>query len=268
MAKAKRSKKPAAKRRRKILTATARIKAAAKKSAARIAKGARIVRRAAKSVAKKRAKKAADKFVLHGFFASVPSCKVGLMLTMCGVAWDYRHVDLMNNRQQTSEFRLMNRFAQVPVLEHAGHMICQSDTILLYLAQATGKFGGRSEQERLRISEWLHWEVGELAIGVGLSRFFVRMAPNTAQETKDFIRKRGERALTALDRQLGQAKFLVGAAPTVADIAIFPCIATAEEGGFNIASYPNVQAWAERMLALPGVRHPYTIMPKEDRIAA
>jgi hypothetical protein len=29
-----------------------------------------------------------------------------------------------------------------------------------------------------------------------------------------------------------------------------------------------VQAWAERMLALPGAAHPYTVMPKESRPAA
>jgi glutathione S-transferase len=259
----KKSKKPAKRARRK-LTATARIKAAAKKSAARAAKGAPIGRRAAaKSAAKK---KAPDKFILHGFFASMPSSKVGLMLSMCGVAWDYRHVDLMNGRQQAPEFRALNRFAQVPVLQHGGRTICQSDTILWYLAQVTGKFGGRSEDDKLRISEWLNWELGELAVGVSISRFFTRMAPDTPQATKDFIRKRGERALGMLDRHLGSTKFLVGAAPTIADIAIFPAIATADEGGFKVADYPNVHAWAERMLTFPGVKHPYAFMPKEDRV--
>ncbi len=261
MARKKKSKKPA-KRARKKLTATARIKAAAKKSAARAAKGAPIGRTPAAKAAKK---KAADKFVLHGFFASMPSSKVGLMLSMCGVKWDYRHVDLMKSEHMTPAFRALNRFAQVPVLQHGGRTICQSDTILWYLAQATGRFGGRSEDEKLRISEWLNWDLSELAVGVSISRFFARMAPDTPQATKDFIRKRGERALGMLDRHLGSTKFLVGAAPTIADIAIFPAIATADEGGFKIADYPNVHAWAERMLTFPGVKHPYTIMPKESR---
>ncbi len=261
---AKKKARKTGKRARKKLTATSRIKAAARKSAARAAKGAPIGSGAtAKPAAKK---KGADKFVLHGFFGSLPSCKVGLMLSMCDAKWDYRHVDLPGGAQMTPAFRALNRFAQVPVLQHAGRTICQSDTILWYLAQTTGRFGGRSEDDKLRISEWLNWDLSDLAIGVGISRFFARMAPDTAQDTKDFIRKRGERALGLLDRHLGGTRFLIGSTPTIADVAIFPWIATAEEGGFTIANYPNIHAWAERMMTLPGVKHPYTIMPKEDRV--
>jgi len=255
------------KRARKTLTATTRIKAAAKKSAARAAKGAPIGRSSRTKLAARK-KKASDKFILHGFFGSLPSCKVGLMLSMCDAKWDYRHVDLPGGAQMTPAFRALNRFAQVPVLQHGERTIVQADTILWYLAQATGRFGGRSEEDKLRISEWLNWDLSDLAVGVGISRFFARMAPNTAQDTKDFIRKRGERALGLLDRHLGGSRFLIGSAPTIADVAIFPWIATAEEGGFTIANYPNIFAWAERMMTVPGVAHPYTIMPKESRLAA
>ena len=269
MAKAKTAKKTARKkapkRAPKKLVASAKMKVAAKRSAARAAKGAPIGGRPVKRATRP---KGAEKFVLHGFFGSLPSCKVGLMLSMCGVKWDYRHVDLPGGEQMTPAFRALNRFAQVPVLEHGGHTICQSDTILWYVAQATGRFGGRNEDEKLRISEWLNFDLSDMAVGVGISRFFARMAPDTPQATKDFIHKRGERALGTLDRHLGTSKFLVGASPTIADIAIFPWVATAEEGGFTIANYPNVHAWAERMLTFPGVRHPYTIMPKESRAAA
>ncbi|HJS32851.1 MAG TPA: glutathione S-transferase C-terminal domain-containing protein [Alphaproteobacteria bacterium] len=61
---------------------------------------------------------------------------------------------------------------------------------------------------------------------------------------------------------------IAGPLPTIADVAVFPWVATADEGGFDIARYPNVRDWAERMLKLPGAAHPYAIMPKEDRVAA
>lgn len=271
MAKAKKAAKKTkkvAKRGRKKLVASARIKAAAKRSAARAARGAPIGRRGAAKPATKAKAKAPDKFVLHGFFASMPSSKVGLMLSMSGARWDYRHIDITKGEHITPAYRAMNRFAQVPVLQHGERTICQSDTILWYLAEQTGRFGGRSEDEKLRISEWLNWDLSELAVGVSISRFIARMAPDTPQATKDFIRKRGERALGMLDRHLGSTKFLIGAAPTIADIAIFPALATADEGGFKIADYPNIHAWAERMMTFPGAGHPYTIMPKESRVAA
>jgi glutathione S-transferase len=268
MASKKKSKKSAKRARKpKKLVASARIKAAAKKSAVRAAKGAPIRkgRAAGKSGAKK---KGADKFVLHGFFASLPSCKVGLMLTMCDAKFDYRHTDLNSGQQKSPEFQALNRYAQVPVLRHGERAICQSNAILWYLAEQTGRFGGRNEEEKIRISEWLAWDLADMAVGVGLCRFINRMAPNTGQETRDFVRARGERALATLDRHLGGSKFMVGPQPTIADIAIFPWVATAEEGGYTIANYPNVHAWAERMMTVPGVKHPYSLLPKEDRVAA
>jgi glutathione S-transferase len=263
MAKAKRTAKKTKARKPKKLVASAKLRAAAKKSAARAARGAPIRKSAARSAKAK--PKAPEKFVLHGLFASLPSCKVGLMLSMCGAKWGYKHVKLMEGEQKTPEFQALNRFGQVPVLQHGDRRISQSNTILWYLAQQLGKFGGRNEDEKLRISEWLNWDLSELAPGIGVTRYIVRMAPNTGQETRDFIRARADRALATLDRHLGTSKFLVGAQPTIADIAVFPWIAAAEEGGFTIANYPNVHAWAERMLTFPGAAHPYAIMPKEDR---
>ncbi len=264
MAKAKKRTKTKPKARKpKKLMASARIKAAAKKSAARAAKGAPIGK-----APKVKARKPNDAITLHGVFLSMPTAKVGLMLSMCGARWNYRHVALRDGQHKTPEYLAMNRFAQVPVLQHGDRCIAQSNAILQYLAQHFGRFQGRSEGDTWRIAEWLGWDFDRLSVGVGLSRSFAKFHPQTHDELKNYMRARGEQALAMLDRHLGGSKFLVGGSPTIADIAVFPWIATADEGGFIVANYPNVQAWAERMLTVPGVAHPYTILPKEDRAAA
>jgi|GEM_PF-176464 len=264
MAKAKKRAKAKPKARKpKKLVASPRIKAAAKKSAARAAKGAPIGK-----ASKIKAKKADDTLTLYGVFLSMPCAKVGLMLSMCGAKWNYRHVDMRAGQHKSPEYLAMNRYGQVPVLKHGDRCIAQSNAILQYLAQHFGRFQGRSENEAWRIAEWLSWDFDRLSSGVGLSRTFAKFQPQTHDEVKNYMRGRGEQALTLLDRHLGSSKFMVGGAPTLADIAIFPWVATADEGGFTIANYPNVQAWAERMLTFPGVAHPYTILPKEDRVAA
>ena len=253
-------------RRSKKLVASARIKAAAKKSAARAAKGAPIRKKIAAAV-KKILRPKEEPFTLYGVFLSMPSAKVGLMLSMCGAKWHYRHVNMREGQNKTPEYLAMNRYGQVPVLKHGERCLVQSNAILQYLAHHFGRFQGRSETERARVAEWLFWDFDRFSSGVGLSRTFARFQPQTHEEVKNFARSRGEQALAVLDRQLGGSKFLVGSAPTIADIAIFPWVATAEEGGFNVANYPNVQSWAERMLTFPGVAHPYTLMPEEDRPA-
>jgi glutathione S-transferase len=261
-AKKKAQRKPA----RKKLTASAKMQAAAKKSAARAARGAPIRRGTASRAPKAAAKKKADRIVLNGLHLSVPSCKVGLALAMMGIPFEYRHIDLASGAGKTPDYLAKNRYGQVPVLEHGDLTIAQSNVILQYLADTFGKFAGRTPQDRIRIAEWLMWDQDFMHSGVGWPRGFTRFNPQH-EEVLKFARTRGERALGLLDRHLGTSKFLVGSQPTVADIASFAWVATADEGGWDLSRWPNVQAWAERMLALPGAAHPYTVMPKESTAA-
>ena len=262
-AKKKAQRKPA----RKKLTASARMQAAAKKSAARASRGAPIRRATSGRPGGKAAKKASGRVVLNALHASIPSCKVGLALTLMGVPFDYRHIDLAAGVSRTPEYIAKNRMGQVPVLEHNGMAITQSNVILQYLADTFGKFGGRTPQEKIRISEWLMWDQDFMHSGVGMPRVFAKFYPTTHEEIVKYCRGRGERAFGVLDRHLGNSKFLVGNQPTIADIAVFTWVTIAEEGGHDLSRWPNVQAWAERMLKLPGAAHPYTVMPKEDRTA-
>jgi len=251
---------------RRVLKASAAMRAAAAKSARRAKRPAR-GQRLPKGPPPK-GTGPGGRPVLYGLHLSVPSCKVGLALSLIGVTFDYRHVDLAAGSHKTPDFSAKNRFQQVPVLEHEGHFICQSNAILAYLAETYGKLGGRSKPEKLRVAEWLSWEQDRMP-SVGMTRAFTKfpqMKPN--DQVFDWVRARGEAALGTLDRQLGQTKFLAGADPTIADVAAFAWVATAGEGGLEIARWPSVQAWAERMMKLPGAAHPYDVMPKEDRIAA
>lgn len=265
---AKRAKKKAQRKAaRKKLTASPKLQAA-RKSAARAARGATIRKSASGRAPKTAAKRKSGKVVLNGLRLSVPSCKVGLALTMMDIPFEYRHIDLAAGAGRAPEYLAKNRWGQVPVLEHGDLTVAQSNVILLYLADTFGKFGGRTPQEKIRIAEWLMWDQDFMSTGVGMPRAFARLFPDTHEAVVSFCRKRGERALGALDRHLGTSKFLVGSRPTVADIAVFAWVATAEEGGYDLARWPNVQAWAERVLALPRAAHPYTVMPTESRAAA
>jgi glutathione S-transferase len=37
------------------------------------------------------------------------------------------------------------------------------------------------------------------------------------------------------------------------------------EGGFDIANWPNLKEWAERLKAMPGFALPYELIPSKDR---
>jgi len=65
-------------------------------------------------------------------------------------------------------------------------------------------------------------------------------------------RRRGEAALAVMEGHLSQRSFFVGERYTIADIALFAHTHVAPEGGFDLAPYPAVRAWIERVQAEPG----------------
>jgi glutathione S-transferase len=54
------------------------------------------------------------------------------------------------------------------------------------------------------------------------------------------------------DRRCEGGTFLVGARPTVADIACFPNVALAPDGGVSLDPYPSIRLWMRAIRALPG----------------
>ena len=206
-------------------------------------------------------------YTLYGSFLSAPTYKAGLMLSLSGVKFAYRHVDLSKGQHKEPGYLAISRWGQVPALVHGPRRIVQSNVILHYLAEATQKFRGRGDDARWQALEWLAWEADRLLPGMGRSRFFVRfMKPEPP--IADYFRKAAEAGLTTLDAHLAKSPFLVGNEPTIADIGCFGTIVHAAEANIDLGDWPQVNAWCERIRALPGFKPPYELLPKVDAEAA
>lgn len=216
------------------------------------------------SATKKATPRAKGPIVFYGHFNSMPAAKVRLMLALTGTPFQYRHVDLREGAQRRPEYLAMNRFGQVPVLQHGDVTLAQSNVILRYLADLLGRMGGSNEAERREISQWLDFEADLMSSGIRALRSAVRFL-NADPAVRQFFRARAERALNTLDTVLAGRDFLAGSRPSIADIAVLPHLTVADEAEFDLTPYANVRAWMDRMLALPGAGHPYDLMPKEDR---
>jgi glutathione S-transferase len=262
MAKAAKSK---AKAKSKTARRAAKAKPAPKAATKRPAPRAKARRPAARpAVGKPGLGRGQGRIVFYGHFNSMPSSKVGLMLALAGAPFSYRHVDLAQGAQKQPDYLALNRFGQVPAIQHGHVTLAQSNVILRYLADMLGKFSARNEAEAREIAQWLDWEADLVSSGVRAVRGAVRFWKSDPAVVQ-FVRGRAERALGMLDAALADRDYLVGGHPTIADIAVLPHVLVVHEGEFDLAPYPNVRAWADRMLALPGAGHPYEIMPKENR---
>ncbi|MDA0228661.1 MAG: glutathione S-transferase family protein [Proteobacteria bacterium] len=205
-----------------------------------------------------------DKSVkLYGHYISIPSCKVGLMLSMGGIPHSYHHVDLMKGEHKEPAFLGLNRFTQVPVIVHAGKTICQSDVILVYLAEQFTSLDGSTENERLRVREWLCWQADRLW-NITRARSQIKFQ-NGAPAVVEQLQKASRDALGVLDAHLAGGEFIVGGSPTIADVACFTVVAYVADAEIDIAEWPAIIAWQARMAARDGCGNWDEIMPKESR---
>ncbi|WP_448204824.1 glutathione S-transferase family protein [Azospirillum sp. sgz302134] len=200
-------------------------------------------------------------YTVYGHWNSQPAARVVLFLSMAGEPFVYRHVDVRTGQQKTPEYLAINRFGRVPTLVHGDLSISESGVILTYLAEKTGKFGGRDEREKLKLAEWLSW-LADVLLPVQRARA-VR-AFNGDTNALPWLDTGAASGLALFDEHLAGRDFIQSERVTIADIFAFPWIDLVEEANIDLGKYPNVQAWRARMLAQPGARQQYELMPRQN----
>src|SRR4051812_26402215 len=114
----------------------------------------------------------AARYTLHGIWLSGPTYKVGLFLSLAGEPFDYVQVNLREGEHKRPEYLAKQRFGQVPLIDDNsnGRHLCQSASILEYLADKTGKFGGATLEQRIEAREWVFWGWDRLTRGIYRTR--------------------------------------------------------------------------------------------------
>ncbi len=143
-----------------------------------------------------------------------------------------------------------------------GRNLCQSASILEYLADALGKFGGASEMERIEAREWMFWDFDRLAMHIYRMRGQRLGIRSISQSTAEMHVAEAGMALKVLDDHLKGRDWLVGEGLTIADIDIYGVTSYAGQGGYDLSAYPNLAAWMGRMEAQKGFRPNMELLPK------
>jgi glutathione S-transferase len=205
----------------------------------------------------------ADGFTLYGSFTSSSTYKAMLFLALARLPFSFKTVNLRDGAQKSPAYRDVNRYGQVPALRHGGLTIVQSNVILDYLARTTGCFEGETEPERWRAREWLSWEADAIT-NIARVRHFSRFRAVEPAVMAHF-RLLAEAALSFLNETLAERHWLAGDRCTIADIGCWGRMVFMAEGGIDIARWPQVEAWARRLTAMPGFALPDDLIPKRDQ---
>ncbi|AJE46847.1 glutathione S-transferase family protein [Celeribacter indicus] len=147
-------------------------------------------------------------------------------------------------------FSRFSRRRRIPVLLEEGRPpLEESAAILLRLARGTDLLPERFGDVVL---SWLIWDQAELSKPLALPRHYARTGQSGARaEEIARLRQEAHAGLAFLDGWLSARDWLAGDGFTVADLGLHCYVALAGEGGTDIAPYPAVRAWLDRIRARP-----------------
>ncbi|MDQ1194634.1 glutathione S-transferase family protein [Agrobacterium sp. SORGH_AS 787] len=194
--------------------------------------------------------------ILYDYILS-PSCyKVRLMAALTGQQLTLRAVDFHPGAEHRGpEFLALNPAGSIPILVDGDLVLTESSAILVYIAgKAAPVWLGTSEPSTAaRIQQWLSFSA-RLTASLGGARLHEMLhRPGDI----DALRASGVLALRELEAALFEQRlkgetFLVGNTATIADIACFPYVALAPDGGVSLDAYPSIRLWMRAIRSLDG----------------
>ncbi|MBO9508067.1 glutathione S-transferase family protein [Thalassospira sp. A3_1] len=200
--------------------------------------------------------------MIRFYFHPTPNpAKISLFLEEAGLPYEIVPVDTKKGEQHSSEFRAINPNGKVPAIvdtDGAGGKetrVFDSNAILIYLAEKTGKFLGAVE-DRGELLSWLMFIASGLGPFSGQAVHFQHVAPAGNDYGVNRYRKEIERHYRVMDDHLAGREFVVGGSYTIADMSLWGWI---ERAAFVMKSdepldpYPNLKKWYQGICARPAV---------------
>jgi glutathione S-transferase len=194
-------------------------------------------------------------YTLYSDQRSGNSYKVRLALARLGIPFKLVEVDLLQGESRTPEFLAKNPNGQIPLLEVASNRyLAESNAILWYVADGS-TLAPEDRIERAEAMQWMFFEQHSLEPNIGAAYFWlglIKGGRDLQQHVLDDWLENGYRALGVMEMHLAKHEFFVDGSFTIADIALYAYTHVAERCDFDLARYPAVRAWLERVAAEPG----------------
>lgn len=208
-----------------------------------------------------------SEYQLYCMAESGNAYKAALALELAGCDWKPVFVDFFGGEARSDAFRKINEMGEVPVLVHGDVKITQSGVIQDYITEQTGKFGGKTAQERREVLRWILWDNHKLSSQAGMLRFLMNFLPEDKRPTAvfPFVAGRLQAAYAVLDAHLKGREWIAADHPTMADFSCCGYLYYPEPFGFDRKDWPNIDAWLDRIAALEGWKHPYDMMQRGFR---
>lgn len=199
------------------------------------------------------------------FFWPTPNgFKVTMFFEEAGIPYNVHPINIGAGDQFKPEFLAIapnNRMPAITDPEGPGGepiSIFESGAILQYLGRKFDQFYPTDERARVKVEEWLMWQMGGFGPMLGQNHHFNQYAPEKLPYAMKRYTDETHRLYGVLNKQLEGKQFITGDY-TIADMACLGWARGWEKQGMDIAEFPNVGGWIDRLMARPAVQKAFDV---------
>ncbi len=192
-------------------------------------------------------------YKVYGDMVSGNCYKIKLLMQLLGIEHEWIHVDVLKGETRTEAFGEMNKNLKIPVLAiSADEYLAESNAILNYLAEGS-VFLPKDRLQKARVLEWQFFEQYSHEPYIAVARYINKYLGLPEELAEEYLSKQegGHKALAVMESHLKESKYLVGDALTIADISLYAYTHVADEGGFDLNTYPNIKRWLDTIESTP-----------------
>lgn len=196
--------------------------------------------------------------------------KASIMLEESGLSYKVRPMALERKEQKEEWFLALNPNGRIPcITDDDGPggkpvTVFESGAILMYLAEKSGRLIPADPIARIEVLKWLFFASGHVT-HTGLCVHWQVRNRDTGKEHAHLKQwqEENDRVYGVLERALSDRDYLAGDY-SIADIAAYPWVHRWQFQEIDLANYPNVAAWLDRIAARPAVHRGLQIPPRDD----
>ncbi len=191
--------------------------------------------------------------------------KISVALEEMALPYEVHVVDITKGEQHAPGFVALSPNHKIPAIVDpdgpggAPISIFESGAILIYLARKTGQFLPSDERAQVEVLEWLMFQMGGFGPAPGQVHHFIAL-DNEADRSYGLKRYMAEtrRLYDVMDKRLADREFFA-ADISIADFAIIGWAWRHQRHQVDLADFPNVQRWYQRMMARPAVARGFAV---------
>lgn len=187
-------------------------------------------------------------------FPSPNPQKVTFALEELGLDCELIPVDLAKGEQKSAAFLAVNPAGRTPVLADGDLVLSESQAILAYLGEKTGRLWPKTPEARARALQWLFYLAQHIMPPTADAALPIR-SKVSGLPFDEAVVSRGRQALQAalsvVEGQLAKGKWLFGDEFSLVDCAYCPILNVADKAGFSFAELPRTGAYLDACRARP-----------------